>query len=183
MNQPIVLTIVTLLIGSYLLNAITERRARRDKLRDKAIDFITEAGNTINRFVPHIYSQLRTDNLAFDQAIQDGLKDLFAKRMGIQVGGQAYLKTDEFHQLYFRLLDEIVGVVNCISELERGSDAEKIVQEVRASRDLLRDSWPLEDESLGSAAGRPVDELILWTDTIMHRTTHLLVSYLESVMR
>ena len=52
LNQPIVITLVSLIIGSYAISLITERRASRNKLRDQAVDFITEAGN-ITYHAPH----------------------------------------------------------------------------------------------------------------------------------
>jgi hypothetical protein len=183
LNQPIVLTLITLTVGSYLLSLVAERRSRKDKLRDRMIDFLTEAGDNITQFVPHIYAQLHTGNVAIDQALKDGLKDLFAKRMSVQIGSQAYLKSEEFHQQYFQLLDQLTTVVACITEFEQGGNSEETVLKIRENRISLGESWPLADESLGTETGRPADELILWMDMIMHRTTHLLSSNLKSEMR
>jgi hypothetical protein len=119
LNQPIVLTLVTLTVGSYLLNLVTERRARKDKLREKTIDFLSEAGNNINQFLTHVYRQLRTNNIELDQAIADGLKELHSKRIGIQVGSQAYLNSKDFPKQYYQLLDELGGVVLCIDVAEK----------------------------------------------------------------
>jgi hypothetical protein len=66
LNQPIVLTLITLIVGSYLLNLVAERRSLRDKLRDQAIEFLTDASNHVGLLVPHIYEQLRTRNLKND---------------------------------------------------------------------------------------------------------------------
>lgn len=100
LNQPIVLTLITLTVGSYLLSLITERRARKNKLRDESIDFLTEAGESINSLVPHNYAHLRTGSIQTDDAILDGMTRLFSKRMRIQVGSQAYLRSDKFPKRY-----------------------------------------------------------------------------------
>jgi len=183
LNQPIVLTLVTLTVGSYLLSLVAERRARNDRLRDETIGFLTEAGNSINEFVPHIYAQLRRERIEIDQAIHEGLKNLFARRGSVELGSQVYLKSEEFFQRYCQLQDELAAVVACITELEQVGDSEEAVLNIQQRRQRLGDSWPLANESPGPNAGRPVDEFILWMDMITHRTTHLLSSNLKSVIR
>lgn len=105
LNQPIVLTLITLTAGSYLLGLVTERRARNNKLRDVSIDFFTGAGEIINSLVPPIYAHLRTGSTRTDDAILHGMASMFSRRMRIQVGSQAYLKSTEFAKRYDQLLD------------------------------------------------------------------------------
>lgn len=183
LNQPIVLTLVTLIVGSYLLSIVAERRSRNDRLKDKAIEFLTDAANTINAFVPLIYRQLRTGKLAVDQAIEDGMTDLFTKRLGIHVGSQAFLKNEQFAFKYFKLLDELASVVVLLTELEQGSDAEEIVKKVRVNRKRILEEWPLANESFSPETGQPADELILLMDVILHRITDLFSKNLKEVMR
>jgi hypothetical protein len=182
LNQPIVVTLLTLVVGSYAISLIAERRSRKIKLRDTAIEFITEAGNSMNQFMPHIYAQLRTGTIEWNQALDDGLKELLSKRMGIQVGSQAYLKSETFHVQYFQLLDEIMGVVQCFREIELGGDSEEVIQKIRENRNRLNGSWPLADEAIPSSAKGSAGELVLWLDMIIHRMTSLLVTNLNSIM-
>jgi hypothetical protein len=182
LNQPIVLTLVTLVVGSYLLSIVAERRSRRDRLKDKSIEFLTEAGSTINAFVPLIYSQLRTYNLAIDQAIQDGMRDLFSARLGIHIGSKAYLKSEKFARQYFKLLDELAAVVEFMSDFEQAEEQEETLAKVRARRERLLTDWQLEGETPPPDTGPPVDELIWMMDLILHRATALLSEYLERVM-
>ena len=183
LNQPIILTLVTLIVGSFLLSLVAERRARKEKLRDKAIEFLTEAGNNINHFVPIIYAQLRTGNLMSDQSLADGLKDLYTTRMSVQVGSEAYLRSMSFYQQYFQILDQLTGVVTCITQLDQGEEEQKIVAKIQKSRLQFADAWPGASDPLRNFEGRPIDELIAWMDMIMQRTTHLLSSHLQSVVK
>lgn len=183
LNQPIVLTLITLIVGSYLLNLVAERRSRRDKLRDQAIQFLTEASNNIGMFVPHIYEQLRLGNLETTTEMTEALKNLFTKRMRIQVGSQAYLKSEQFYRQYFQLIDEFPSVIESIQALEQGEDAEKIILRTQKHSKQLLENWPLEGESFHPLSGEPVDELILWMDLIMHRITDLISSNLRAAMR
>lgn len=183
LNQPIVLTLITLIVGSYLLNLVAERRSRRDKLRDQAIDFLTDASNYIGALAPIIYAHLRTGKAETSPEMFDGLKDLFARRMSIQVGSQAYLQSDAFYLQYFRLMDEFPGVIEGLQALGRGEDAQGVIQRAKQHSDRLQALWPLEGEPLHPQTGEPVDALILWMDLVMHRMTDLITLNLEKAMR
>jgi len=183
LNQPIVLTLITLIVGSYLLNLVAERRSRRDKLRDQAIDFLTDASNYIGAIVPNIYAHLRTGRMETSPEMFDGLKDLFSRRMSIQVGSQAYLQSDAFYLQYFRLMDEFPGVIESLRTLGQGGDAKEVNQLATQHSESLQALWPLEGESLHPQTGEPVDALILWMDLVMHRMTDLITSNLEKAMR
>jgi hypothetical protein len=183
LNQPIVITLVTLAIGSYTLSLITERRARQNKLRDQAIEFITEAGNSINQLFPHFYSRLRTGRLEWDQVLDEEIKEVFSKRMWIQIGSQAYLKSETFHTQYFLLLDEVIGVARYFGDLVSEGDSEQLARNIRENRTQLVSTWPSKDEVLTSANPGAINELIIWLDAIMHRVTSMLVENLNSVLR
>ena len=181
-NQPIVITLVTLVVGSYAISLITERRARRNTLRDKGVEFITGAGSSINRVFPHLYGRLRTGRVEWDQTLDDELHELFSKRMWIQIGSQAYLKSETFHVQYFQLLDEVMGVVQLFREVELAGDTEQTRRKIRDNCDHLIRSWPLVDEAIPSSTQQSGSELVAWLDAIMHRVTALLVESLDSVL-
>lgn len=181
-NQPIVISLITISVGGYLLNLISDRRSINDKLRDKSIEFITNAGNNINTFFPLIYEQLRRGKIEISPAMVDGLRILFSTRMSVQVGSQVYLKSDDFHLKYFQLLDEIAAVVNCISEYKEGNPSEDTVSEAQRYRQRLIESWPIPDDPPSSNDNQPVQALIIWMDMIVRRTTHLLTLNLKKVI-
>lgn len=181
-NQPFVVSLITITVGSYLLNLIADRRSRNNKLREKSIDFITDVGNNINNFFPHIYEKLRQGKIEISPAISDGLRDLFSTRMGVQVGSQAFLKSDDFHLQYFQLLDELGAVVVCISAHEQGGSPEETILKAQKHRKQLGESWPLPDDPPSSKGGQPVEEIIMWMDMIVRRTTHLLTMNLKKVV-
>jgi hypothetical protein len=108
---------------------------------------------------------------------------LLSRRIFIQVGGQVYLKSETFHVQYFRLLDELIAVVTQITALEQGADVDETVAKIQEFQTRLVNAWPLVAETLDPSTGKPLDELIIWMDMILHRATFLLASYLKVVMR
>ena len=181
LNQPIVVTLITLFLGSFLLSLIADRRSRKTKLRDEAIEFLTEAGNDINSVVSAIYGQLEGHDTKGYMNLVEGFTELFAKRLRIQIGSQAYLRSEEFHLQYDRLLKELERAAFYLDR-EQGS-SEQIISNIHERRNRLSKAWPIEDEAHQSPADEPEDELMRWMDMIMHRTTHLLSNNLRIVLR
>jgi hypothetical protein len=182
LNEPIVLTLVTILIGSYLVSVIADRRARKNKLRDEAIQFLGEAGDHINQIFPLIYRNLRTGAIEVDPLIEDGLTNLFSKRMSIQVGSQAFLHSELFYKQYFRLLDLIALVIVSMSGFQT-ADREQALAQIRKNRLQLSEDWPVVEEALFLEPLEPIDEYIAWMDMVMLRTTQLLSSHLDEAMQ
>lgn len=182
LNQPIIITIVSLVIGSYAISLITEKRARQNKLRDQAVEFITEAGNHINQFLPQLYNRLRTGRIHWDQTLDDELTELFTKRMWVQIGSQAYLRSETFYRRYYQLLDEIMKLVKIFHTLEEKGDSQLLAEEIRDQRESLVRAYPQENEAFDLAGGGAVSEMIAWLDAILHRVTALLVENLDAVL-
>lgn len=182
LNQPIVLTLVTLTVGSYLLNLVAERRSRRDRLKDQAIEFLTDAGDHINAFVVTIFEKLRTNRIVVDQSIMDAIKELFVRRMSIEVGSRAYLKSELFHQQYFSLLDQYADVMASMAEIENGSSKVEMLPKIRQKQIKFSRSWPLEGEKTTPDSDELVDELIRWMEMISRRVTDLLTKNLNRVI-
>ncbi|MEJ2447823.1 MAG: hypothetical protein P8Y37_07775 [Anaerolineales bacterium] len=182
LNQPLIITIVSLVIGSYAISLITEKRARQNKLRDQAVEFITQAGNNINQFLPLLYSRLRTGRIRWDQTLDDALTELFTKRMWVQIGSQAYLRSEAFYQRYYQMLDEIMKLVQKFHALEQEGEGQPLAEEIRSQRESLVRAWPLENEDPNAGGGGATSELIAWLDAILHRVTALLVEHLDAAL-
>jgi hypothetical protein len=180
LNQPIVITLITLSIGSYLLNLIADRRSRKDKLREKAIEFLTDTGNDINSVISTMYGHLEVHNSERDLKLVEGFTRLFAKRMSVQIGSQAYLNSEEFHQHYDRILRELERVAFYLDKARDSS--EQNISKIQERIYRLGKAWPIEKEAQHAPASEPADELMIWMDMILRRTTHLLTDNLRSVI-
>jgi hypothetical protein len=182
LNQPIVVTLITLSIGSYLLNVIAGRRSRKDKLRDKAIEFLTQTSNDINSVVSTMYGHLEGYGSESDLKLVEDFTRLYAKRMSVQIGSQAYLNSEEFYQQYDRLLRELEELAFYLARDQEQDSSEQIISQIQESRNRLGKAWPIENETQQVPANEPADELMLWMDMILHRTTHLFANNLRSVI-
>jgi hypothetical protein len=183
LNQPIVLTIVSLVIGSYLLNLIAERRSRRDTLKDQAIEFINDVAEHTNAFVVAIFGKLRPNRIELDETLRKAISDLYSGRMSIEIGSRAYLKSEDFYQQYFHLLDEFGEVMGTFMRVDQGAPHEEMITRVQTKYTKLEKSWPLAGEIHTEDPEALVDHLIIWMEMLSHRVTDLLTRHLNKVMR
>jgi hypothetical protein len=182
LNQPIVLTLVSLLVGGFLLNLITERRARENRLREKRIEFISDVAQHVNSFLPNLYEPLRTGNLGMNQEIAASLKEIMATRMTVQIGSKAYLRSEDFSQKYNVILDELLFFIHIFIQASSAGSQEGLVSRIEERRGQFAKNWPLE-ETLSATDGQLNENLIVWLDMIAHRATDLLSSSLEKSIR
>ena len=183
LNQPIILTLISLVVGSFLLSFIAEQRSRNDRLKNKAIEFLTEVGSNINTFIATIYGQLRVGKIQMTQEIADGMKVLASTNLSVQVSSQAYLKSEEFYQNYSRIVTEYGKVIFCIQGLQNNMNEDETIKKVIEYHQQLKASWPLADEIQPDSSGKLVDEFLLWMDMITARATNLITTNLKTVMR
>jgi hypothetical protein len=182
LNQPIVITLITLSVGSYLLDVVSDRRSRKNKLREEAIKFLTNRANDINSVISIMYGHLEGHSSERDLKLVERLTRLFAKRMSVQIGSQAYLNSEDFHQHYDRLLRELEEVALYLARQQEQDSSEQTISQIQERRNRLGKAWPIENETQQAPANEPADELMLWTDMIRHRTTHLLSDNLRSAI-
>lgn len=180
LNQPIVLTMLSLAFGGYLANTIADRRARNNKRREKAIDFLAETAGTLNGVISTMYGSLRTSKPFSPETAIDLLTTLYSRRMNVRIASEAYLRSESFPRQYDRILHELQAVAFLIPALaENGEPAASVF----ARRTALRDSWPIQDEPARPIASSPTEELMLWLEMVLDRITALLSSSLSAVVQ
>jgi hypothetical protein len=185
LNQPVILTLLSLTVGGYLLSLLSDRRARKDKTRDKSIDLLTDIGNDINIVTGRIYGHLRAQNMKVmrNHVLMDGMGKLFTMRLGIRVRSQAYFNSERFYRQYDIIVWELRQLVDFMETLTDEYNIEQVVTTVQARKRILGDKWPLDDEWTTSKGEQPFRELLSWTDMIVNRTSHMLSTYLKSALK
>jgi hypothetical protein len=102
LNSPFFLTLVSLTVGGYLLTFLSDRRARKDKIRDKAIELLEETGQDINVLTGRLYGQLRYKRIEVGPGsfLSDALGTLFTKRLSNRVLSEAYFDSPKYSRQY-----------------------------------------------------------------------------------
>lgn len=186
LDKPIVVTLLSLTLGGYLLSLLSDRRARKDKIRDKAIELLTEVGSDVNRVTGSLFGYLRSGRVQIprDSDLNRAMGNLFLKRMSIRVRSQAYLGSEDFSQKYDTLVWQLRRLMDAMGTLAGEDDLDQVVADIRNRKKRLGDAWPLDEEEVRLESREPpFDELLAWTEMIVHRATHLLSTYLKSSLK
>jgi len=185
LNQPIVLALLSLTIGGYLLSLLSDRRARKDKIREKAIELLTEVGDNINAVTARLFGILRSKKVQLQKGsdLDEKIGRLFIRRMSVQVRSKAYLNSEEFYRRYEYLVWQLRRVRDSLVTLSGEYDLEQETAKIQAQKKRLLDFWPLEDELQATEGEPPFSELLSLTQMIVNRAVWLLSSNLKSVLK
>lgn len=183
LNQPFFLTLFTLLIGGYAFKRFSERRAREERVKDKAIEFLEEVGSDINPVLSLLAGHIRFKRTSLSEELRESTGLLFTKRFSVRIKSKAYLESEEFWKDYDKLVWEIREMTRFLVQLPNRYEGEKIITEIQEHQAKLSQKWPLEDREFSNDLESPFNELKTWSDMIWNRSVWLLSSYLEQILK
>jgi len=185
LNQPIFLTLLSLAIGGYLFSLLSDHRARKDLVRDKAVELLTEIGEDINSITSRLYWHINREKPDVRQHtdLNKNMKELLANRMGIRVRSEAYLKSPDFYKKYEFIVWQLYHVRDTLGDLSGKHELEQIMANIQQQKKSLSEFIPLEDEPLKQRGQPPYNEISLWTQMIVNRSAALLSSNLKSALK
>jgi hypothetical protein len=143
-NQPFILTLLSLAIGGFLLGMLSDRRARKDKIRDKAIELLTEIGENINEVSSRLYTPIRREEPLSQphRILDERVGILLSQRMGIRVRSEAYLKSKGFYEKYELLIWQLYRIRNTLETISKEHDPNQVAAQVQKRIDFLRETCP-----------------------------------------
>lgn len=185
LNKPIVLTLVTLTVGSYLFTRLTERRSKREKIREKALQLLEEVGNDLNAVMSLMYAHIRTNSfhIADDSLVNKNRAALFAKRFSVKIKSKAFLQSDEFWKGYEDLTFEIDKTVKFMKALSSDYDLNDALSTLAENQKQFADAWPREEQEKHSDRESLASELVIWTNMVWDRANSLISEHLNKVFR
>jgi hypothetical protein len=186
LSKPIVLTLITLAIGSYLFTKLTERRSKKEKIREKAVQLLEDVGNDLNAVISLMYGHIRNSNFQIDKdsAVYEKRGDLFTKRFSVKIRSKVFLQSDEFWQRYDQLTFEIDKIVRFMVSIPKQSERENQIKTIKDRQKQIAKAWQCEERVTHSDYGDPLaNELVIWADMVWDRSNWLISTNLNTVFR
>jgi hypothetical protein len=186
LSKPIIVTTITLTVGSYLFARLTEARSKREKIREKSLQLLEEVGSEINAVISLMYGHIRRGH--FGMGVTSELNEkrgaLFRKRFSVKIRSKVFLQTDDFWQRYDQLTFEIDGIVRLMMSLSNDYVADDVVSDIDANRRRFAEEWPSSDRTANSRyEHRLSTEFVKWADMVWDRANLLITTYLEKLFR
>ncbi|MDX6383468.1 MAG: hypothetical protein QOK48_1041 [Blastocatellia bacterium] len=185
LSKPIVLTLVTLTLGSYLFTKLTERRSKREKIREKALQLLEDVGSDLNGVISLMYRHIRTGNfkISDDSPIFEKRGALFAKRFSVRIRSKVFLESEDFWYRYGQLTFEIDKIVKFMASIPEQADREKIINTINDKQKKFAEAWPCEERLTHSNYAPPAKQLVIWVDMVWDRSNWLISTNLNTLFR
>ena len=185
LSKPIVLTLLTLTIGSYLFARLTERRSKREKIREKALQLLDDVGNDLNSVISLMYGHIRNGDFQIQESspVNDRRAGLFTKRFSVRIKSKVFLRSDEVWRRYEQLTFEIDKIVRFMCSLSKDYDVPDVIKTIKEHQARFAKDWPFEERATHSKYTPPSDELVIWTDMVWDRSVWLLGENLNTILR
>lgn len=184
LSKPIILTLVTLGVGSYLFARLTERRSKKERTRENALKLLDDVANDLNSVISVIYGHIRRADFKIekDSVIDKRRAELFTKRFSLRIKSKAFLRSDEFWQRYEQLAFEIDKLVRFMMSLATQQNIE-VVAQIKKHQERFAKEWPFKDRLVHSKYPPPSDQLVIWADMVWDRSDWLISKQLNTVLR
>lgn len=185
LSKPIVVTAITLSVGSYLFTRLTEARSKREKIREKSLQLLEEVGTDINAVLSLVYRHIRTVDFEIqkESAVNEKRAALFVKRFSVRIRSKVFLKSDEFWEKYEDLTFEIDKIVKLMASLSNEYDLDKVLNGIKANKERFAKDWPCNEREYHSPYNQPSKELVIWADMVWDRANWLITSHLDKLFR
>ncbi|HEX8693732.1 MAG TPA: hypothetical protein VF746_15020 [Longimicrobium sp.] len=183
-NQPVVNTVLTLVLGGVILNWLKERWARQEKKRDKALEFLENTGDRLNHLLSLVFGTLRTGDLSAErlEELRSRRRPIFEKRFAVRLGAESYLGNPSFWRKYDILANQIYELVEVLAVVAQRRGDLSVLEDIRRQEAMLTAKWPAEGTQPDAADGQPavapgdqvLSEMLRWTTMIWRRSIQLI---------
>lgn len=181
-ETPIVNTLLTLAIGGFLFKWISDRRAKRDKIREKALEFLDEIAQELNSVISMTFGKIRGEAfLQEDEPLRDQKDELFTKRFTVRIKGEALLNDPELTNKYDLLVWELNDLINLLYQSAPNEiNMAALSQNIQARMQQLKTHWPLDNELIPEQELTELfQDFLQWNNMIYERAIDMLTSNMK----
>lgn len=198
LNQPIVLTVLTLAIGGLLFGILSDKRTRKAKQLDKAIESVDEVAADLNSVFTPLFRYIRIGNdedrqpsadLSPDRSailadLRENIPKLFAKRLSVSTRTNAFLprRCRHFSVGYVRLCQELGKILDVLQEVTTDKESQADVKRIQDFKNDFARAWPFRHEPTHRQLKQPFKECDDWAEMVWSRSTDLLAFTVKKIL-
>lgn len=142
LKHPLVISIVSILLGSFLLNTLNSIKSKRDTKRREAIKLVERISEHINSPLTWLYWQIRTQGNEINSNLNETITKSYTVRLRIRVASTFFFKTKNVAFEYEEIIKEIRLVRNIIINKEK-LDYKEIIEFIDERKNYLSKCWKL----------------------------------------
>lgn len=139
--HPLIVSIMTILLGSFCLDRINKRREKREKKVDGAIKLAEDISTILNTDLTYMFLQIRNQSFDLLPNFIDASAVAFKKRLKFKIRIQTYFEDDVLFYDYNNIIKEISSIKQSIERYSRKPIEEKQFIEKRI--ESLQAEWQI----------------------------------------
>ena len=182
LEHPLLITIISVIIGTGILGQMAYRRSRRDVIRDKSLSFLEETASSFNQPMARIFYVIRNCKASVPEDIRKKSGDLFVKRLHVRVISRSFLKNKKFYKSYDGITWEIRNLLNKIEVLESHPEAD-ISIDISKRLSELENLWDMKVKPSKEGLPEPYHSLMNWANMIWRRIDIVLSTEISKVLK
>ena len=173
-------TLITLIVGGLILKWISDKRTKRDKIREKSIEFLDEISMDLNSVISLTFGSIRRQQYLTEHSeLTEKRGKLFTKRFKVRINGEALLNDKDFSKKYGLLIWEIYDLTNCLF-VQKDLNEDELMELIKQRISRLEKEWEIKEGFKSREKLTPVFQNMLhWNEMIYERAISLLTSNMK----
>lgn len=143
LGHPLVVSIVTIVIGSYFIDKLNKKREKREKKIDGAVGLAEDISNALNSDLTNLFLQVRSQNFVLLPSFINASLDAFKNRLKFKIRIKTYYNEEVLFNDYNKIIREISSIKQSIERYPKDPIAENKYIEDRIS--ALESEWNIHD--------------------------------------
>lgn len=180
LGHPFVISLFSLLVGSWLINRINYKKQTRDLKQTEAVRLANEISERINAPLSLIYAYIRRGECIDCDEFSNELRYAYTFRLRMRVASQFYFSNREIAIHY----DEIIRELRKIRDFVRhkGSSSEdELIKKAEVAREELLKKWGIEVVSKNFEQIGLNKAILNWSDVIWKYADDYLMRILNKI--
>jgi hypothetical protein len=176
LSHPLLIAVVSILLGSGLIDKINKRKEKREFVRNEAIKLIEEISDLLNDDLTWLFSQVRLQSFKIEEGFAVASRNTFSKRLKIKVKTKTYLKEEDILKDYDIIIKEISFLKQHIFNSNKESfDDEKVQLHINE----LKAKWHINNNYPIEILEYPFNHYFSWSQVIWYRTENYISTLLN----
>lgn len=165
--HPFVISIATVLVGSFFLTQYFKRKEMRQRKRNDAIKTTEEVCALLNESLSCLFWQIRDEQSTINTNINSALINAFAFRLKFRVKVNIYLKDEKIWKDYDIIIREIYKLCREIY-YQKLFNGDKIL--ISQHINELKGQWEILDNYTCEPLKSPFDLYFEWNQVVWYKT-------------
>jgi|GEM_PF-7125599 len=165
LEHPLIVAVVSIVLGSGLINRLIQRKEKREQKRKEAIKTAEEVSEILNDTLSCLFWQLRDENTNILEEFSLAIKNAFKYRLKFKIKFNIYLAEENLWKDYNAIIREINKLRYLIKDSKKFD--EKITNE---HINNLKTEWNITNDYHIEDLKYPFNIYFSWAQVIWYKT-------------